>query len=252
MSKLENKSQISSSPEGIAFKQTISADNEIIRLDRVSLRYDRDTDIFSDVSWLRPNGSLTFLTGPSGAGKTSLLRLIRCELMPGRGHVHLFGQDMTQARSKDIIRVRRQMGWVAQDHDLVEDLNIFENIALPLRVSGQGRAFYESDVADLMNWVGLGQRMNAYPASLSAGEKQRASIARAIIHRPKLLLADEPTGNVDPEMGKRLLRLFLELNRLGTTIIIATHDQYLLSQYPADVFKIHNKQIIPLRNADIL
>jgi len=130
---------------------------------------------------------------------------------------------------------------------LIDDLNVFENIALPLRVSGARRDSYAGDVADLMNWVGLGPRMAAYPATLSAGEKQRTAIARAIITRPKVLLADEPTGNVDPDMAERLLRLFVEMNRLGTSVIIATHNQSLLQQYDADVFAIRGGKILQTR-----
>ena len=133
---------------------------------------------------------------------------------------------------------------------MIDDLNVFENIALPLRVTGASRDSYASDVADLMNWVELGSRMAAYPATLSAGEKQRIAIARAIITRPKILLADEPTGNVDPEMAQRLLRLFVEMNRLGTSVIIATHNQALLKQYNADVFAIQDGKIVQTREAD--
>ena len=223
---------------------------EILRLEHISLRYDRTKEIFSDLNWSIPAGRLCFLTGPSGIGKTSLLRLISLDQTPNRGHIYLFGQDVTQAAHLQVHQLQRQIGIVTQDFKLIDDLNVFENIALPLRVTGASRDSYASDVADLMNWVELGSRMAAYPATLSAGEKQRIAIARAIITRPKILLADEPTGNVDPEMARRLLRLFVEMNRLGTSVIIATHNQALLQQYNADVFAIQDGKIVQTREAD--
>ena len=228
-----------------------SPSSDILRLDRISLRYDRNTEIFTDLTWSLPAGRLCFLTGPSGIGKTSLLRLISLDRQPNRGHIFLFGQDVTQASPLQAHNLQRRIGLVTQDFDLIDDLNVFENIALPLRVTGARRDSYAGDVADLMNWVGLGPRMAAYPATLSAGEKQRTAIARAIITRPKILLADEPTGNVDPDMAQRLLRLFVEMNRLGTTVIIATHNQDLLKQYDADIFSIRNGQIIQTSGASI-
>jgi len=223
---------------------------EILRLNHISLRYDRHKEIFSDLSWSLPAGQLCFLTGPSGIGKTSLLRMISLDQTPNRGHIYLFGQDVTQASPLQAHNLRRQIGLVTQDFNLIDDLNVFENIALPLRVTGARRDSYASDVADLMNWVGLGRRMGAYPATLSAGEKQRTAIARAIITRPKILLADEPTGNVDPDMAQRLLRLFIEMNRLGTSVVIATHNETLLKQYDADVYAIREGKILQTRGRD--
>ena len=224
-------------------KEQLKSD-ALIELNKVSFRFQREEDIFSDLTWSLPAGRLCFITGPSGIGKTSLLKLIRRELIPSRGHIHLVGEDVTQSPQSKINEARRKIGWVSQAYDLIDELNIFENIALPLRVSGQSRDQYETDVVDLMNWVGLGKKMEAFPRSLSAGEQQRASIARAVITQPALLLADEPTGNVDPEMGQRLMRLFMELNRLGTSVIIATHDQNLLSQYKADIFRIKHGKLV--------
>ncbi|MEP6343951.1 MAG: ATP-binding cassette domain-containing protein [Maricaulaceae bacterium] len=220
-----------------------SPSSEILRLERVSLRYDRTSEIFSDLTWALPQGRLCFLTGPSGIGKTSLLNLISLDRQPNRGHIFLFGQDVTQASTIQAHNLQRRIGLVTQNFNLIDDLNVFENIALPLRVTGARRDSYAGNVADLINWVGLGPRVAAYPGTLSAGEKQRTAIARAIITRPKLLLADEPTGNVDPEMAQRLLRLFVEMNRLGTTVIIATHNQDLLEQYDADIYTIRDGQV---------
>ena len=240
MQNLENKS----SADTQLLTDSPSPSASILRLERISLRYNRNTEIFSDLTWSLPAGRLCFLTGPSGIGKTSLLNLISLDRQPNRGHIFLFGQDVTQASAIQAHDLQRRIGLVTQDFNLIDDLNVFENIALPLRVTGARRDSYEGNVADLMNWVGLGPRMAAYPATLSAGEKQRTAIARAIITRPKILLADEPTGNVDPEMAQRLLRLFVEMNRLGTTVIIATHNQDLLKQYDADIYTIKNGQII--------
>jgi len=236
-----------STPDRQSIQAASAPSAEILQLEHVSLRYGRKTEIFSDLTWNLPTGRLCFLTGPSGIGKTSLLRLISLDVAPSRGQIYLFGQDVTQASNLQAHDLQRQISLVTQDFNLINDLNVFENIALPLRVTGARRDSYAGDVADLMNWVGLGARMRAYPATLSAGEKQRTAIARAIITRPKLLLADEPTGNVDPDMAQRLLRLFVEMNRLGTSVIIATHDQNLLKQYDADVYAIREGKILQTR-----
>lgn len=248
MTKMQNPAKKSTPDMQEALNQPAPG-AEILRLTHVSLRYDRNREIFSDLNWSLGAGKLCFLTGPSGIGKTSFLRLISLDQTPNRGHIHLFGQDVTQASPLQAHHLQRQIGLVTQNFDLIDDLNVFENIALPLRVTGARRDSYAGDVADLMNWVGLGQRMAAYPATLSAGEKQRTAIARAIITRPKLLLADEPTGNVDPDMAQRLLRLFIEMNRLGTSVIIATHNDSLLKQYDADVFTIHEGKILQTRKS---
>ncbi len=200
------------------------------RLDHVSLRYDRGEEILRDVNFALPAGSMSFLTGPSGAGKSTLLRLIYMALKPSRGLISLFDQDLAVASPALQGAIRRRIGVVLQDFSLIEHLSVFENVALPLRVTGTPRSVYTPDVIELLDWVGLGHRLHARPATLSGGEKQRAAIARAVISKPDLLLADEPTGNVDPAMGVRLIRLLTEMNRMGTTILIATHDHHLIPQ----------------------
>ena len=180
------------------------------------------------MSFTLPSGSFHFLTGPSGAGKTSLLRLMYLAQQPTRGQVSLFGQDATLTNRNRAVNLRRRIGVIFQDFRLLNHLDVFENIALPLRVTGAARETYAEDVRELINWVGLGERIHARPATLSGGEKQRVAIARAVVGKPDLILADEPTGNVDPEMGRRLMRLFVELNRLGSTILLATHDPELV------------------------
>jgi cell division transport system ATP-binding protein len=205
----------------------------LIRFENVGLRYGAGPEVLSDLSFdIEPN-SFHFLTGPSGAGKTTLLRLMLVTLKPTRGLVHIFGHDVSLMSKDQLTEVRRRIGIVLQDFRLLDHLTTYENVALPLRVQGKAEASYRAEVIELLRWVGLGERMHAPPAVLSGGEKQRAAIARALIARPDLLLADEPTGNVDPVLAKRLVRLFIELNRQGTAIVMATHDHALIDQIPA-------------------
>ena len=202
-----------------------------MRFENVGMRYDNGPEIFSDINFELPQGSFTFLTGPSGAGKTSLLRLIFLAGTPNTGTVHLFGQDTMTITPKKLALLRRQIGIVFQEFRLLEHLSIYENVALPLRVMGEKQSTYRDNIHELLDWVGLGDKVTAAPSTLSGGEQQRAAIARAVVARPQVIVADEPTGNVDPEMGTRLMRLFIELNKLGTSIIIATHDQHLWRQF---------------------
>jgi cell division transport system ATP-binding protein len=205
----------------------------VIRFDNVGLRYGTGPEILRDVTFHVHPGSFHFLTGPSGAGKTTLLRLLFMSIKPSRGLIFVFGENVAKISPAGRSALRRRIGIVFQDFRLLDHLTTWENVALPLRVMGKKEADYREDVTDLLRWVGLGDRINAYPEVLSGGEKQRAAIARAVIARPELLLADEPTGNVDPAIGNRLLRLFVELNRLGTSVIIATHDYGLMEQLDA-------------------
>jgi cell division transport system ATP-binding protein len=202
----------------------------MIRFENVGLRYGTGPEVLKDICFdIKPN-SFQFLTGPSGAGKTSLLRLMFLALRPTRGLITLFGHQVAQLESDDIATLRRRIGLVFQDFRLLDHLTTYENVALPLRVQGQDEARYRANVLELLRWVGLGDRLHVLPPVLSGGEKQRAAIARALIARPELLLADEPTGNVDPPLAQRLLRLFLELYRSGTAVVIATHDMALMDQ----------------------
>jgi cell division transport system ATP-binding protein len=215
----------------------------MIKLQHLGLRYDGGHETLRDVSFhLRP-GSFHFLTGPSGAGKTSLLRMLFMSLRPTRGQIQLFGQDVSIVTPAKRAQLRRRIGIVFQDFRLLDHLTTWENVALPLRVVGKKLADYREDVTDLLQWVGLGDRMHGYPPVLSGGEKQRAAIARAVIGKPELLLADEPTGNVDPQMARRLLRLFIELNRLGTSVVIATHDHQLMRQFRAPRLELHDGNV---------
>lgn len=205
----------------------------MVRFENVGVRYGLGPEVLTDVSFMIEPRSFQFLTGPSGAGKTTLLRLMLLTLKPTRGLVHVLGHDVQRVDKDTVTLLRRRLGIVFQDFRLLDHLTTYENVALPLRVQGKSEASYKPEVIELLRWVGLGERMHMPPAVLSGGEKQRAAIARALIVRPELLLADEPTGNVDPGLAKRLLRLFVELNRLGTAIVMATHDLSLMEQVDA-------------------
>ncbi|MBU6318107.1 MAG: ATP-binding cassette domain-containing protein [Alphaproteobacteria bacterium] len=222
-------------------ERNISPDTPTLRFDRVSVSYGPGLDVLADASFeLRP-GSMTFLTGPSGAGKSTLLKLAYLALRPSQGRVSLFGIDTARQSRAERALTRRKLGVVFQEFRLLEHLTAFENAALPLRVAGDKEKRYRNDVRELLEWVGLGDRMNARPATLSGGEKQRVAIARAVVMKPDLIIADEPTGNVDTEMADRLMRLFRELNRrVNTTVLIATHDMELIRRTPADVLRIAN------------
>ncbi|MEL6967052.1 MAG: cell division ATP-binding protein FtsE [Pseudomonadota bacterium] len=205
----------------------------MIRFNAVGLQYGNNPEVLRDLTFDIAPGSFQFLTGPSGAGKTSLLRLLFRSLIPTRGSVELFGRDATSFKADDLPTLRRRIGIVFQDFRLLDHMSLYENVALPLRVRGHAESQYRSDVIDLLNWVGLNERIGALPPLLSGGEKQRAAVARALIDRPEVLLADEPTGNLDPQLAHRLLRLFVELNRSGTSVVIATHDHQLMDTHPA-------------------
>ena len=203
----------------------------MIEFSNVGLRYGQGPEILKDLSFRIEPGSFHFLTGPSGSGKTSLLKLLLLSLKPTRGNITMFGEDVTVLDQDRLLQLRRHIGIVFQEFRLLSHLTTFENVALPLRVLGQPESQYRANVEELLEWVGLGERMHAHPALLSGGEKQRAAIARAVIGRPDILLADEPTGNVDPELSLRLVTMFAELNRMGTTIILATHELPLLDSF---------------------
>jgi len=205
---------------------------EIAHFDNVGLRYGTGGEVLSDVSFTLWPGSFYFLTGASGAGKSSLLRMLYLAQRPSRGMIRLFGTDAITLPREKLPQFRRRLGVVFQDFRLVPHLNAFDNVALPLRVAGLPENEVMRPVADMLEWVGLAHRMYAPPQTLSGGEQQRVAIARAVIGRPELLVADEPTGNVDPEMAVKLLNLFEMLNRLGTTVVVATHDLHLLQQVP--------------------
>jgi len=205
----------------------------LIHFEKVGLRYGMGPEVLRDLTFDIPKGSFQFLTGPSGAGKTTLMRLLFMSLKPTRGLIRMFGRDISIIPGEELPLLRRRIGIVFQDFRLLDHMTTYENVALPLRVRGKDEASYRSDVIELLKWVGLGERINVLPPVLSGGEKQRVAIARALIDQPEILLADEPTGNVDPPMARRLLNLFTELNRLGTAVVIATHDLTLMDRVDA-------------------
>jgi cell division transport system ATP-binding protein len=203
----------------------------VVRLENVAMRYGRGPEVLQDVNLELAPGAFHFLTGPSGSGKTTLLRLLFLAERPTRGRVWLFGQNSAVVPRKELPALRRQIGVVFQEFRLLDHLSALDNVALPLRVSGVSEEVVREHVVDLLRWVGLEDQINAKPSTLSGGQQQRVAIARAIITRPSLLLADEPTGNVDDSIALRLLYLFEELNRLGTTVVIATHNASLIERF---------------------
>jgi cell division transport system ATP-binding protein len=213
----------------------------IAEFDSVGLRYGTGAEVLRDLDFRLAGGGFYFLTGPSGAGKTSLLKLLYLAQRPTRGRIRLFGEELTEAPRDLLPQFRRRIGVVFQDFRLVRHLSAFDNVALPLRIAGASDEEVEAPVREMLAWVGLADRASARPATLSGGEQQRVAIARAVINRPELLVADEPTGNVDAEMAQRLLHLFTALNRLGTTVVVATHDIGLINATPgAQMIRIEN------------
>jgi cell division transport system ATP-binding protein len=203
----------------------------LIRFENVGMRYGAGPEVLRDINMELAQGSFHFLTGPSGAGKTTLLKLMYLAERPSRGLISLFGRDIATTPRRELPALRRRIGVVFQDFRLIDHLSAFDNVALPLRVAGHPEEQIREHVTELLRWVGLAEKLSARPATLSGGQQQRLAIARAVIGRPSLLLADEPTGNVDEEMAVRLLRLFEEMNKLGTTLVIATHSETLVARF---------------------
>lgn len=203
----------------------------MIELDHVGLRYGVGPEVLSDVTFTLAPGSFHFLTGPSGAGKTSLLRLLYLGKMPTRGLMNMFGHNLNSMDRDELTNLRQKIGVVFQEFRLMPHLSTFDNVALPLRILGKSEKEVKNNVNELLDWVGLEDYKRALPMTLSGGQQQRIAIARAVIARPKLLLADEPTGNLDDTIGLRLMNLFDQLNRMGTTVVIATHSQHLMDQF---------------------
>ena len=213
---------------------TSDENDAIVKFENVGLRYGLGPEVLQDVTFSLAPGSFHFLVGPSGAGKSSLLKLIYLALKPTRGLISLFGRDIAAISRRDLPPIRRRVGVVFQEFRLLNHLSAFDNVALPLRIAGARKGDIQKHVVELLTWVGLKDHLDARPPTLSGGQQQRVSIARAVIARPKILLADEPTGNVDDPMGMRLMHLFEELNRLGTTVVIATHNNLMVEKmgYP--------------------
>ena len=230
----------------------------MVRLERVGLSYaapglrfgaraGAEDDVLDDISFAVPAGGFRWLLGPSGAGKSSLLRLLTLAALPSRGSVHLLGHEIGPHRSASrrlLPRLRRRIGVVFQDFRLLPHLSAQDNVALPLRLAGHDEAEVAADVADMLDWVGLSRRAGARPAQLSGGEQQRVAIARAVIARPELLLADEPTGNLDDAQAMRLMQLLGEMRRRGTTILVATHNESLVERHPARALRLDRGRLV--------
>jgi cell division transport system ATP-binding protein len=219
----------------------------MLRFEAVGLRYEQSgvharmaaaPEILRDISFHLEAGAFRWLLGPSGAGKTSLLRLLYLAVRPTRGHLTLLGTDVATAPRRALPPLRRRIGVVFQDFRLLQHLSTFDNVALPLRLAGRPEGQIRADVGELLRWVGLSRHLDVHPAALSGGEQQRVAIARAVITRPALLLADEPTGNLDDGQAERLMQLFKEMNRIGTTVIVATHNENLVARHWAEALHI--------------
>lgn len=219
-------------------------ENTAISFANVGAAYDGGREVLTDVSFNISAGSFYFLSGASGAGKTTLLRLIYQLHRPSRGQIKLFGQTTNDMSRDDIAHLRHKMAIVFQEYSLLSHLTVFDNIALPLRVRGLPEGKIKKLVDKVLEWVGLGKYADANPLALSGGQQQRVSVARAIIIQPAILLADEPTGNLDDENASRLMELFIQMNKMfGTTIILATHSQKLMDTYKFPVIRVENHRV---------
>ena len=219
------------------------SEEPIVDMLHVGLRYGDGPEIMTDINLSLDNGSFHFLTGKSGAGKTSLLSLMYLALKPTAGTVTVFGRNVAFADRDEMALMRRRVGVVFQEFRLLEHLSAYDNVAVPLRIRGMGEKEIKRRVGELLRWVDLEKSRDKICNTLSGGEKQRVAIARAVINRPEILLADEPTGSVDDDIGGRIMKLFIELNRLGTTVVIATHSQDLITRYPYPRIHLENKTL---------
>ena len=220
----------------------------MLRFQNVGLRYGLGPEVLRDVNLHLAPGSFHFLTGPSGAGKSSLLKLMYLGLRPSRGSISMFNQDIATIDRTELPNLRRRVGVVFQNFRLLDHLSTLDNVALPLRIAGAKEDTVRDHVAELLTWVGLGNHLDVRPPTLSDGEKQRVAIARAVIGRPGLLLADEPTGSVDLEQGLRILHLFEQLNKIGTTVVIASHDEGLIRRFDHPVLRLERGKLKIRRN----
>jgi cell division transport system ATP-binding protein len=216
----------------------------ILQLHGVGMRYGSGDEVLRDIDLTINAGSFHYLVGPSGAGKTSLLRLMSLSVPPSRGRIVLFGRDVAMVEREELGRLRRRIGVVFQDFRLLEHLSAFDNVALPLRIGGADEEQISSYVSQMLTWLGLAERMEAKPAELSMGQRQLVTVARAVVTRPDLLLADEPTSNVEPARVERLMFLFGELHRLGTAVVLATHSRELLRRWTFPVLYLERGRLI--------
>ena len=215
----------------------------MITLSHVGLRYDGGPEVLSDVNLSLKPGSFHYLTGPSGSGKTSLMKILHVGLLPSRGDITIFNRDIKTLSRYERAEIRQQIGVIFQNFRLLPHLSLFDNIALPLRLANHRETSITQAVHDILGWIGLKDYMNVKPAFLSGGQQQRAAIARAVITKPKILLADEPTGSLDHKMGDKIMALFEELNKSGTAILIATHDNEMIKRFRHPVIKLKDGMV---------
>ncbi len=217
----------------------------MVRLEGIGLGYGANgADVLRDVTFAVGQGGFRWLLGPSGAGKSSLLRLLHLSVLPSRGRLTLFGAEINTAARRDLPPLRRRIGMVFQDFRLLPHLTVFDNVALPLRIAGRTEGGLRADVTEMLGWVGLADKRAARPAALSGGEQQRVAIARAVVSRPALLLADEPTGNLDDAQAERLMQLLQEMNQLGATVLVATHNAALVARHPGRTLRLHGGELV--------
>jgi cell division transport system ATP-binding protein len=218
----------------------------MIRFEGVGFSYGGEgvEPVLREVSFTVPAGGFRWLLGPSGAGKSSLLRLIYAAARPSAGRAEVLGVETARASRRALVALRRQIGVIFQDFRLLPHLSAFDNVALPLRLIGRPEAEIRADVTEMLRWVGLAGRLGERPPLLSGGEQQRVAIARAVITRPRLIVADEPTGNLDEVQAERIMQLLVELNRLGTGVIVATHHTAFLNRFPAPVLRLEGGRVI--------
>jgi cell division transport system ATP-binding protein len=210
----------------------------MLRLDHVAMRYGDGPEVLRELNLALPRGDFMFLMGPTGAGKTSLLRLLGLLQMPSQGAFTLFGRDVSTLKRDDLTALRRRIGMVFQDVRLLDHLSAFDNVALPLRINGGQDDQIGGLVPEMLAWLGLSAVIDAKPPSLPTGQRQLIAVARAIIARPDLLLCDEPTSNLDGKLVRRLMRLFAQLCKLGTTVVVATHSEDLVERYPHPILRL--------------
>lgn len=215
----------------------------LVSLEHVAMEYQPGREILRDVSLTLDPGSFHFLAGASGAGKSSLLSLLWLQRRAARGRIRMFGADVTHTPREELPVLRRRVGIVLQDYYLLNHLTVAENVALPLKVAGEPQSEIDAKVAELLEWIGLSEYRNTRPQMLSGGEKQRAAIARAVVTKPDLLLADEPTGNLDSSLSLKFMYLFEALNQTGTTVLLATHDDHLVSMFDYPVIRIKDGKL---------
>lgn len=225
--------------------QTVASVGGMIRCKDLSLEYVAGTPVLDKVNFHLEPGSFCFITGPSGAGKSTLLSLLSLAQKPSSGTLELFGADVTELSRDALPEMRRKIGTVFQDFELLSHMNVAENVGLPLRILGEPQEQIASKVAELLAWIGLQDAAEQNPNTLSGGQKQRVAIARAVINKPLLILADEPTGNLDHALAMRLMYLFTSLNKIGATIIFATHDESLIAAFDYPVFTLKEGQLVP-------